>query len=162
MVMFPIAIVVCILALVAIYMGAWRTNLAVPYEMELGPGDPDYDFAFALAVTSCIPIEGVRIVEKLTDRRVCALDGIIALTPIQRSELTEQERQVLLTQWVGAVKFVTDTRRSNIIRAVWASLVIFALCLIAIYGFGWQRVGAFLVVPSQLSIFYIILWITEK
>lgn len=92
------------------YIGADR------YIAELGPGDPDYDYAMALARRNGIQVKAVRTVARVSDIGSLARRGIIALTVSERTLLSETDRQVRLAEWVGSIHFV-KMKPVQIVRA---------------------------------------------
>lgn len=96
------------------------------YIAELGPGDPDYDYAMALARGKGIHLKGVRTVAKVSEIGQLARRGIIALTESERTILSASDRQVRLAEWVGAVRFLRPLRYQVVVAALLA-LVLLAL-----------------------------------
>ena len=106
-------------------------SMVDPYQEELMPGDPDFDFAFALAQKSGLALKSLRVVSRPVDRNELAIQGIIALTLLERSDLTDAERQIILTQWVGALRFAKESIRSRLMRGGVILLVVIAAGLVA-------------------------------
>jgi len=137
-------IVVAALWLTGIFVSIIRATSVDPSRQELGPGDPDYDFAVALAKKSGIELRAVQLRSKPPDRGYQAAHGAIVLTHTERSDLNEVERQIILTQWIGELKYSSDTRRQRLILG--GTMALMSLTM------GWISIARNLHIEALLAV----------
>ena len=102
----------------------WRLGRAVLFHdvvETLAPGDPDHDFAFDLAKKSGIGLKEVRVGKYAIHDARPVVAGVVSLHIRERTDLTEQERQVILTERVAALQF---TPSSTYTQAVFGAAII--------------------------------------
>jgi len=113
----------------------WRLGRAILHHdvvESLAQGDPDYDFAFALAKKSGIRLREVRVGKYAIRDSRPVVAGVISLHIRERRDLTEQERQIILTERVAALKFTQSlTLTQGVFGA--ALILIAALTFLAMY-----------------------------
>jgi len=118
--------------ILGIFVDLFRASLVHPYPEGLSQGDPDYDFALALARKSGAELKSVRVGSKPPDQGYQAAHGTIVLTQAQRWELTEAERQIVLTQWIGTLKYSSDTRQMRLLFTAAVVVLSLAVCSILV------------------------------
>ena len=99
------------------------------FERELSKGDPDYDFAIQLAGKSGIRLKSVAIVKGPIRTRQPRYPKTICLSQNERVNLSDQDREVLIAERVGALRFIKSTPLAMLQAAVIAVTV----CLLTIY-----------------------------
>jgi len=110
-----------------------RLAIADRFLAVLGPGDPDYDYALALAEQGGVTLKTMWIVAKPDGFVRLANKGIIAITVSEREKLTEQERQVRLAEWIGTMRVNSDHSKPE--TAILALAFLPAVFLILLLGF---------------------------
>jgi len=111
----------------------------------LGPGDPDFDYAQALAQSANLPSLPVSVVKGLAPSGpIRYFDRAIVLGAKEREDLTDQERRIVIAERLGVLIYVRP------VRNLYTRLMISQLVLLSLFAITLSQTTGRMIVPGLL------------